>query len=120
MDSMCERNVRKKRNPRRHIWETEADISTTIPIHEREWIDIEPGNYDPQCSEVAKMMNRLLRHEPLPREEDGAVEFRILAPIFASRFQVFSALFNSIMAGSVAKRRRLQEEISVLLGSRFS
>ena len=36
---------------------------------------------------VKKKMIRLLRHDPsVLREEDGAVEFRILAPMFRSEF----------------------------------
>ena len=37
--------------------------------------------YDQLSFDVVQKMNRLLRHEPLPREEDGAVEFKILAPV---------------------------------------
>ena len=56
----------------------------TIPNLEREWSTLNRGN---ACFEVAKKMNKLLPHEPLPRGEEGAVEFRILAPMFASRFE---------------------------------
>ena len=40
---------------------------TGIPIHSGTWIDVEPGNQRTQCNPVAKMMNTLLRHKPLPR-----------------------------------------------------
>ena len=53
----------------------------------REWIDVEPGEYDQNSFEVSKKMTRLLRRDPsVLREEDGAVEFKILAPMFASKF----------------------------------
>ena len=43
--------------------------TTTIPIHERRWIDIEP-------SEHSKKVINLLRHnQALQREEDGAIQF---------------------------------------------
>ena len=50
-----------------------------------EWIDVEPGQYDKSCIEVSKKMISLLRHDPsvLP-EEDKAVEFSILTPMFRS------------------------------------
>ena len=49
------------------------------------WIDVETGPYDKSCFEVSKKMIRLLRHDPsVLREEDGAVEFRILAQMFCS------------------------------------
>ena len=48
---------------------------------------MEPSPYDKSCFEVSKKMIRLLRHDPsVFREEDGAVEFRILAQIFRSGF----------------------------------
>ena len=51
--------------------------TATIPCHQREWIDVEPGPYDKNCCEVSEKMIRLLRHDPsVLREEDGAFEFR--------------------------------------------
>ena len=59
----------------------------TIPFRMRKWIDVEPGEYDQSSFEVSKKMIRLHRHDPtVLREEDGAVEFRILAPMFRSEF----------------------------------
>ena len=61
--------------------------STTVPVpyHERKWIDVEPGRFDNGCLEVSKLMIRLLRHDDtVPREDDGAVKFQDLAPIFRS------------------------------------
>ena len=47
--------------------------------YQRECIDVEPGPYDKSCFEVPNKMIRLLRHDPsVLREEDGAIEFRIL------------------------------------------
>ena len=66
---------------------TTSSPTVTLPYHQREWIDVEPGPYDKGCFEVSKKIMRLLRHDPsVCREEDGAVEFRILAPMFRSEF----------------------------------
>ena len=78
-----------------------------IPIHEREWIDVEPEAHDAHSFGVAKKMNKLLRHEhPHLREEDKAIAFRDLVPVFVSQFTV---LVNSNMAPSFEERRRSQE-----------
>ena len=48
------------------------------PIHERNWMDIEPQGHtqkDAQSFPITKRMIALLRHGNLPREEDGAIEF---------------------------------------------
>ena len=60
-----------KAKPRRL---TSACSSTrTVPIHERTWIDVEPGAQFDQAYPVAKRLNTLLRHGQLPREEDWAI-----------------------------------------------
>ena len=49
-----------------------------IPMNERNWIDIEPGNYSLSLSAygVSKTVIHLLRHsQKAPREDDGAVHF---------------------------------------------
>ena len=52
-----------------------ADLSTrTIPIGERIWTDVEPGEYSISDHEVSKKLI-LLRHGCLNRENDGAIEF---------------------------------------------
>ena len=66
-----------------------ADVSSSprveIPFNMREWIDVEPGEYDQHSFEIPKKMTKLLRHDrSVFREEDGAVEFKIIAPMFAS------------------------------------
>ena len=62
---------------------TTSSPAVTLPYLLREWIDVEPGQHDKNCFEVSEKMIRLLRHDPsVRREEDGSVEFRILAPMF--------------------------------------
>ena len=59
--------------PRRR---TSACSSTrTVPIGERKWTDIEPGDYSPVAHPVSKQLSTRLRHGDLPREDDGAIEF---------------------------------------------
>ena len=71
--------------PKQTSMPTTSSPTITLPYHLREWIHVEPGKYDKSCFEVSIKMIRLLRHDPtVLREEDGAVEFRILAPMFRS------------------------------------
>ena len=47
-----------------------------IPMNERNWIDIEPGNHSLSAYEVSKKVTHLLRHsQQVQREGDGAVHF---------------------------------------------
>ena len=47
-----------------------------IPMNERKWIDIEPGNSSLSAYEISKKVIHLLRHsQTVQREEDGAVQF---------------------------------------------
>ena len=76
-----------KAGPKQTSMTTTSSPTDTLPCHKRDWIDVEPGQYDKICFEVSKKMIRLLRHDfSVLREEDGAVEFRILAPMFRSEF----------------------------------
>ena len=47
----------------------------TIPVGERIWTDVEPGEYSLSDYAVSKKLIHLLRHARIPREDDGAVEF---------------------------------------------
>ena len=89
---------------------TTSSPTTTLPYHLRVWIDVEPGPYDKSCFEVSKKMIRMLRHDPsVLREEDGAVEFRILAQMFRSEFT--SSQHCSIrtwLAGTILYFRAIQ------------
>ena len=66
---------------------TTSFSTVTLPYHQRQWIDVESGKFDKNRIEVSKKLIRLLRHDQtVPQEEDGAVEFRILAPMCRSEF----------------------------------
>ena len=75
--------VRPKQTPR----PTSSFPTTTLPYHQRQWIDVEAGKFEKSSIEVSKRMTRLLRHDQtVLREKDGAVEFRILASMFLPKF----------------------------------
>ena len=53
-----------------------AGTTTTIPIHQRRWIDIEPSKQDLDSYDLSKkVINLLRRNQTLHREEDGAIQF---------------------------------------------
>ena len=50
--------------------------TTTIPLRERRWIDIEPSKQNLASYDISKKVINLLRHnQTLHREHDGALEF---------------------------------------------
>ena len=54
----------------------ESTGTTTIPLSERIWIDIEPSKQDLESYNLSKKVINLLRHnQKLHREEDGAIQF---------------------------------------------
>ena len=55
---------------------TESTGTTTIPLSERVWIDIEPSKQDLESHNLSKKVINLLRHnQKLHREQDGAIQF---------------------------------------------
>ena len=53
-----------------------AGTTTTIPIHQRRWNDIEPSKQDLASYDLSKKVINLLRHnQTLQREQDGVIEF---------------------------------------------
>ena len=61
-----------KAKPQRR--ESASSSTRTIPIGERTWTDVEPGEYSISDHEVSKKLI-LLRHGNLPCEDNGAIEF---------------------------------------------
>ena len=54
----------------------ESTGTTTIPLSERVWIDIEPSKPDLESYNLSKKVINLLRHnQKLHREQDGAIHF---------------------------------------------
>ena len=62
-----------KANPRRR---EPVDLLNIIPMNERKWIDIEPGESFFLCVRDSKKVINLLRHsQTVQREDDGVVQF---------------------------------------------
>ena len=101
-----------KAKPRRPSVTCSSSSSRTIPILEREWIDIEPGPQFDQAYPVAKRLNTLLRQGELPREEDGAIEFWRLKADLRTKFehsQYWSDdLWKNMMAGGGGNKNIFQ------------
>ena len=73
-----------KANPQKR--ET-VDLPSIIPMNERKWIDIEPGESSLSAYEVSKKVINLLRHnQTVQREDDGAVQFWRNRIIFGINF----------------------------------
>ena len=59
----------------------------SIPVRERNWMDINPEKFHQDCCTVSKAMIRFLRHDPLiPREDDGAVRIDDIMEEFNEKF----------------------------------
>ena len=53
-----------------------VDTTTTKPMHERRWIDIEPSDQTLAAYDLSKKVISLLRHnQTVQRKKDGAIEF---------------------------------------------
>ena len=104
----CRSKARAK--PRRR--ESAGSSTRTIPIGERIWTDVEPGEYSISDYEVSKELIRLLRHGNLPREDDGAIEFwRIkddLQKYFLHCHHWFDDKWKKSMAGGGGNKKRYQ------------
>ena len=86
--------------------------SVSNPFHERKWIDVELGTFNPNCLELSKLIFRLLRRDDsVSREEFGAVKFEDLASIFRSRIILSSShwsirtLLSFLQRGGGIKKR---------------
>ena len=89
-----------------------ADSSSgTIPMNQRNWIDIEPGKHSLSAYEVSKKVIHLLRHsQQVHREEDGAVHFWRIKENLQSQFPQIPHWSDDrwkacLAAGGEAKRR---------------
>ena len=79
-----------KAKPQRR--DSASSSTRTIPIGERTWTDVEPGEYSFSDYEVSKKLIRLLRHGSLLREDDGAIEFWRIKDNLQKPFLVMSSL----------------------------
>ena len=90
-----------------------ASSSTrTIPIGERTWTDVEPGEYSLSDYPVSKKLIHILRHGHLPREDDGAIEFWRIKDDLQTHLLYCHHLsdekWKSSMAGGEGQKKRFQ------------
>ena len=70
-----------------------VDTTTTIPMHERRWIDIEPSEQTLAAYDLSKKVMSLLRHnQTVQREKDGAIEFYRIKFLSSKSFFTSTAL----------------------------
>ena len=89
-----------------------VDVPSIIPMNERKWIDIEPGESSFSAYEISKKVINLLRHsQTVQREDDGAVQFWRIKNFHQNQFP--QVIYWSDDRWKVS-RRRSEKEISVL------
>ena len=83
-------------------------------MNERNWIDIEPGNYSLFAYEVSKKVIHLLRHsQKVQREDDGAVQLWRIKEHLQSQFPQIPH-WSDDRWNMLGSRRRSKKDISVL------
>ena len=106
-DFACRSKARAKPQRREPVDYTPS----IIPMNERKWIDIEPGNSALSAYEISKKVIHLLRHsQQVQREEDGAVHFWRIQENLQSQFPQIPHWSDNrwkacLAAGGGAKRR---------------
>ena len=107
MKDFAARSKAKSKPLRREL----VDLPSIIPMNERKWIVIEPGDSSLSAYEISKKVINLLRHsQTVQRDEDGAVQFWRIKNYLQNQFP--QVLYCSddrwkvcLAAGGGAKRR---------------
>ena len=108
-DFACRSKAKAKPQRRKPV-----DYSPSIiPMNERKWIDIGPGNYSLSAYEVSKKVIHLLRHsQKVQREDDGAVQFWRMKEHLHSQFPQSihwsDARWKACLAAGGGAKRRFQ------------
>ena len=90
--------------------------TTTIPLSERKWIDIEPSKQDLESYDLSKKVVNLLRHnQTLHREEDGAIQFYKIKFHQRDHHPQIQNWSDDRWIACLAAGGRIQTKISVLL-----
>ena len=88
-----------------------VDVPSIIPMNERKWIDIEPGESSFSAYEISKKVIHLLRHsQTVQRKDDGAVQFWRIKNFLRNQFPQIIYWSDDrwkacLSAGGGAKRR---------------
>ena len=108
MKDFAARSKAKAKTQRREPVDYSPSI---IPVNERKWIDIEPGDSSLSAYEISKKVIHLLRHsQTVQREEDGAVQFWRIKNYLQNQFPQTTYWSDDrwkicLAAGGGAKRR---------------
>ena len=82
-----------------------------IPMNERKWIDIEPGESSLSAYEVSKKVVNLLRHsQTVKREDDGAVQFWRIKNFLQNQFPQ-NQYYRSDISGTIIYLRALSKTL---------
>ena len=73
MQVILQADQRQKQNHKKRYFAISS--TRTIPIGERIWTGVEPGEYSLSDYAVSKKLIHLLRFARVPRDNDGAIEF---------------------------------------------
>ena len=100
--------AKAKPQQREHV-----DTTTTIPMHERKSIDIEPSEQNLASYDISKKVINLLRHnQTVQREDDGAIQFWRIKFHFRNQFSQVQHWsddrWKSCLAAGVGSKRRYQ------------
>ena len=99
-----------KAKPHRRI--SASSSTRTIPIGERTWTDVQPGEYSLSDYRVSKKLINLLRHGSVPPENDGAIEFWRIKDYLQKYFMYChhwsDEKWRSSMAGGGGNKKRYQ------------
>ena len=80
------RSKAKSKPQRREL----VDLPSIVPMNERKWIDIEPGESSFSAYEISKKVINLLRHsQTVQREDAGAVQFWKIRIFFRINFHKY-------------------------------
>ena len=93
-----------------------VDLPSIIPMNERKWIDIEPGESSLSAYEISKKVINLLRHsQTVQREDDGAVQFWRIKNYL--RNQLPQTQYCLMIVGSHARQQEEEQkgDISIAL-----
>ena len=104
-DTASGKHIAKAR-PRQKPTVTLTSIS--IPVHEKQWIDIETQrSHDYKCYEVSKAIIGLLRHDQsLPRGSDGAIHYSDI--IEECRMKKFDGASQWLARGGEGAKKEFQ------------
>ena len=94
-----------------------VDVPSIIPMSERKWIDIEPGESSFSAYEISKKVINLLRHsQTIQREDDGAVQFWRIKNFLQNQFpQIIYWSDDRWKALLISRRRSKKGDISTVL-----